>query len=141
MTTLRDDRADFYNLIGMANMLEPETELVMLETAKLVKAAKGQQARMGLGGAGGGGDSGGMVKVSSELRSKIRHLEEDVNGKNIYPFPSYIIHDETVSPLEILNTPDRMIVALLLIAVVAPSSSSSTSTSLPHSSTFTNLDR
>ena len=92
MTTLRDDRADFYNLIGMANMLEPETELVMLETAKLVKAAKVQQARMGLGGAGGGGGgSGGMVKVSSELRSKIRHLEEDVNGKNIYPFP-YLMH-------------------------------------------------
>ena len=36
-------------------------------------------------------------------------------------------HDETVSPFGIINTPDRMIVALLLIAVVAPSSSSSTS--------------
>ena len=87
MTTLRDDRAEFYNLVGMANLLEPETELVMLETAKLSKAAKGQLVRMGLGSAGGGGGgSGGMVEVSSELRSKIRHLEEEVNGKNIYVF-------------------------------------------------------
>ena len=86
MTTLRDDRAEFYNLVGMANLLEPETELVMLETAKLAKAAKGQLVRMGLGAPGGGGGSGGMVEVSSELRSKIRHLEEEVNGKNIYVF-------------------------------------------------------
>ena len=91
VTKLREDRADFYNLVGMANLLEPETELVMLETAKLAKAALGQQVRMGLGGAGGGGGGGGMVKVSSELRSKIRHLEQEVNGKNIYSFPSCII--------------------------------------------------
>ena len=51
--------------------------MVMLETAKLAKAARGQQVRMGRGGG-----SGGMVEVSSELRSKIRHLEQEVNGRN-----------------------------------------------------------
>ena len=92
VTELRNDRAYFYNLVGMASLLEPETELVMLETAKLAKAAKGQQVRMGTGDAGGGGGgSGGMVRVSSELRSKIRHLEVEVNGKNIYALASFIM--------------------------------------------------
>ena len=79
VTKLRDERAYFYNLVGMANLLEPETELVMLETAKLAKAARGQEERVGGGAADRGG--GGMVEVSSKLRSKIRHLENEVNGR------------------------------------------------------------
>ena len=51
----------------------------MLETAKLAKAARGQEERVGGGAADRGG--GGMVEVSSELRSKIRHLENEVNGR------------------------------------------------------------
>ena len=87
MTKLKDVRAYFYNLDGTANLLEPETELVMLETAKLGKAARGQEER--LGGADIGG-SGGMVEVSIELRSEIRRLEKEVNGKTLIdPDQSY----------------------------------------------------
>ena len=81
MTKLRDEKAYFYNLVGMANLLEPETELVMLETAKLAKAARGQEEIVGGIGGGADRDGGGMVEVSSELRSKIRHLENEVNGR------------------------------------------------------------
>ena len=79
MTKLRDKKAYFYNLIGMANLIEPETELVMLETAKLAKAARGQEKRVSIGGGDIG--SGGMVEVSSELRNKITHLENEVYGR------------------------------------------------------------
>ena len=79
MTKLRDEKAYFYNLIGMANLIEPETELVMLETAKLAKAARGQEKRVSIGGGDIG--SGGMVEVSSELRNKITHLENEVYGR------------------------------------------------------------
>ena len=81
MTKLRDERAHFYNLVGTANLLEPETELVMLETAKLGKKARGQKARLGSAAGGGGGAGGRMGEESVELRTETRRLEREVSGK------------------------------------------------------------
>ena len=81
MTNLSDERAHFYNLVGTANLLEPETELVMLETAKLGKKARGQKARLGSAAGGGDGGRGRMGEESVELRTETRRLEREVSGK------------------------------------------------------------
>jgi HAMP domain-containing protein len=67
MTEVKDDRAHFYNMVGTTDLLEPQSELVMLEAEKFIKSTRRQKS-----------EARGMLKTTRNINAEINSLASDV---------------------------------------------------------------